>query len=346
VKSLTVILVLAAGCAPPPESAPPGPIDFAHFRIDQTPPAASPSAAVSPGAAATVSHLPAAAPSSSISSSVRGPSASHQTASPSVSLGDEPGFDLESVESRSPKPPERPLSPRVADHLQPPDAPAVDGDALADASTNSDVPAHWTGAVIYCQPGCGPCAALERDLHRAGWRVGTKGSPHFRTVSLETLADFRARNVPSTPCIVYFIDGQEVPPRIVGYDGTPAMLAQICARHPKAKKTSPMASGVTSPQVSVLWNLPATPTCRVPLYYESNICGAPAGSFSAPVATSVTYSDPVYYSAPVYSAPIYSQPVYAAPSYQSAFRAGPATYSAGVSLFGFPLIGGSVGATF
>jgi hypothetical protein len=190
-------------------------------------------------------------------------------------------------------------------------------------------------------------------LTKAGWRVGTKGSPHFKVVSLETLAEFQARNVPSTPCVAYFVDGQEVPPRIVGYNGTQAMLAQICARHPKAKKLGSLKSNAASPQVSVYGS---------PLYYESTDCGSPTVSYAQPVyskpivtsdfgelpsglslrvedSRAVTYSEPVVYSYPTrYYA--------AAPTYRTTFQAGPATYSAGLSLFGFPLIGGSAGARF
>jgi hypothetical protein len=325
-----LVLCLATGCVAAPEAAHP-PLDFAHFRVEETPSAASP-AAVSPGAAATA-HPPAAVPS-------LGPAAV-----PSVSLGDEANFELGATEIKRAQ---TQLPSRVASHRQPPDAPPADGETLADTGPTPDVPAdlgaRWSGALIYCQPGCGPCSALERDLRRAGWRVGTKGSPHFRTVSLETLAEFQARNVPSTPCIAYFVDGQEVPPRIVGYDGTQAMLTQICARHPKAKKLGWSGSSTASPQVS---------TYGSPLYYESTDCGEPTlaancgvptvsyaqSVYSQPVVTSVTYSDPVVYS---YPARYYE----AAPTYQTTFQAGPATYSAGLSLFGFPLIGGSAGARF
>jgi hypothetical protein len=382
VKSIAgLMLLLTIGCVAAPETAP-APLDFAHFRVEETPSAVS-LAAVSPGAAATA-HLPAAAPSFSglsaaaptsgwLGSSEASPQdaghwgrveaprsqppAAASPAVPSVSLGDEPSFDLGTGQNKHPQ---APLSPGVASHIRPPDAPPADGDAFADAGPNPDVGAHWSGALIYCQPGCGPCATLERDLTKAGWRVGTKGSPHFKVVSLETLAEFQARNVPSTPCIAYFVDGQEVPPRIVGYNGTQAMLVQICARHPKAKKLGWLGSSGANPQLSRLWGrteaIPSQPpTFGSPLYYESTDCGAPmltadcgvpTVSYSQPVVTSdfgelsraVTYSDPIYSAPPRYYA--------AAPPYQTTFQAGPANYSAGLSLFGFPLIGGSAGARF
>jgi hypothetical protein len=66
-----------------------------------------------------------------------------------------------------------------------------------------------------------------------------------------------------------------------------------------------------------------------PLWYEA----APLAS-GAPVTSdtySVTDSAPVYVAAPVYA--------------PAGLAIGPATHSAQLNLFGFPLIGGSVGTT-
>ncbi len=286
--------------------------------------------------------------------------------------------------------------------LVPPEAPpAEEPDDLAAADLPrkgalTDVPAHWTGAVIYCQPGCVPCAMEIRDLKAAGWKVGVGDAAHFKIVELLKLDDFSARGVPSTPQTVYYVDGVEQPPRITGYDGQPATLTMIASRHAKAKKANRFG---TAQGASPLWYdaplgcsrpaLVAAPNCAMP---KAN-CGAPltavgpltdaAGSVlttlapvgsvtcgspvvasvveGAPVVTSVitgpaTYSTiatdcvlPAYsYSAP--QAVVCEQwaqpsmaiaPMRVAPS--AGLTVGPAVHSAQLNVFGFPLIGGSIG---
>jgi hypothetical protein len=242
---------------------------------------------------------------------------------------------------------------------KPPAPSDLDHDGATAGKVNPDVAAQWTGAVVYCQPGCVPCAMEIRDLRKASWKCGVGNSNHFKIVELLTLADFERRGVPSTPQTVYFVDGVEKPPRITGYGGTPAELAAIVNRHPKlrarkvgtAQSASPLwydAPLLGAPVLAVNCGAPtmAAPTCASPTFALAD-CSSPTMSHSAPlttvyepapIVTSVTYGDPVF-SYPVYSAPLYR----AAPS--PGLTIGPATHSAQLSLFGYPLIGGSVGTT-
>jgi hypothetical protein len=247
---------------------------------------------------------------------------------------------------------------------------AVSGAAPSDAV--SDVPPNWTGAVIYCQPGCVPCATQIRDLRKSGWKCGVGDGNHFKIVELLSLSDFQKRGVPSTPQTVYFIDGAEQAPRVTGYGGTSAELTALVNRHPKVKRSARLGTAMQPPGCTCLLGgvcacngnchcaplvstmSPAMSYGTSPLWYDASAhcgapalasdcgspamaanCGSPAIGYSAPIVTSVMYSDPVVYRAPVYV------PAYA----NSGVTIGPATHSAGISLFGFPIIGGSIGTT-
>lgn len=247
--------------------------------------------------------------------------------------------------------------PKTPRGLAPPPAPpAEESEDVAVAEVRSgaeaDVPAHWTGAVIYCQPGCVPCAMEIRDLKNAGWKCGVSDRNHFKLIELLTLADFQKRSVPSTPQTVFFIDGVEQPPRITGYGATPDELTQIVRRHPAAKRTSRASAAEAPTYGSPIWydaplcSAPVLANCSAPRLAQNCAapkaapdCGGPYVSTiyeSAPIVTSVTYSEPAY----AYSVPIAYRPY---PS--CGVAVGPATHSAQLSLFGFPLIGGSVGTT-
>ena len=224
--------------------------------------------------------------------------------------------------------------------------PLVAADFAARAEANDDIPAHWTGAVIYCQPGCVPCAMLIRDLRKAGWKCGVGAGSHFKIVELLTLADFERRGVPSTPQTVYFIDGVEQPPRITGYGGTSAQLAAIANRHARARRSSHIGTAQQSSACNFLTSGVCTcsgdcqcapfvsasvsemPFAASPLWYETaSDCGARPMSVAVPL----TCAAPAYPSRLVYAMP--------------GLTIGPATHSAQLSLFGFPLIGASVGTT-
>jgi len=264
---------------------------------------------------------------------------------------------LDADEQRTPSVPQS----RTAEY-PPPAPPAKDSDAVAAVTSESspDVSPHWSGAIIYCQPGCVPCATEIRDLRKAGWKCGVSDRNHFKLVELLTLADFQKRSVPSTPQTVYFVDGIEQPPRITGYGGTPDELARIAGRHPSAKKWSRSGTAEAPAYTSPLWydaplySAPALANCGTPLFAPNcstpNVTSAngasnwgspsyaPTNYESEPIVTSVTYSEPVY--TYTYAAPIAYQ---GCPSSGVTFR--PATHAAQLSLFGFPLIGGSIGTS-
>ncbi len=320
------------GCAPTTESANP----WADFR-----PVPTALASASPNEKETVASLarpPAAAPA------------------PTLDLA-EPSHRL----NRDPDPRRTPsVSQSRTAEYPPPAPPAEDADAVVavTSESNPDVLPHWSGAIIYCQPGCVPCAMEIRDLRKAGWKCGVSDRNHFKLVELLTLADFQKRSVPSTPQTVYVVDGVEQPPRITGYGGTREELARIARRHPSAKKEARVGTAEAPADTSPLWfdaplcSAPVLAYCGKPLLvpncstrYVSSTnrtsnCGSPAYTTtiyeSAPVVTSVTYSEPVY----AYAAPIAYR---ACPS--SGVTFGPATHAAQLSLFGFPLIGGSIGTT-
>jgi hypothetical protein len=322
-----------SGCAPTTESANP----WADFR-----PVPTALASASPEEKKTVASLarpPAAAPAPTI-----------DLAEPSHRL------NRDADDRRTPNVPQS----RTAEY--PPAAPpAEDAEAVAaiDSASSPDVLSHWSGAIIYCQPGCVPCAMEIRDLRKAGWKCGVSDRNHFKLVELLTLADFQKRSVPSTPQTVYFVDGVEQPPRITGYGGTPDELTRIAGRHPSAKKCLRTGTAEAPVYTSPRWY-------DAPLYAAPVLanCGKPllAPNYSMPNVTSVSgasncggsgYTTTVYESAPVVTSVIYSEPIYTTYAAPIAYRAwpscgatfGPSTHAAQFSLFGFPLIGGSIGTT-
>jgi hypothetical protein len=330
-----------AGCAPSVES----PNSWADFR-----PAPAP-----------IQRDTSAAPPESVDEP---PSAGRRAPGLTVNLDDAPRFDLRDAKKRiAPRSARRPEYPPPAPQAEEAaadapeytlaDKPPVPPESTAESSF--DVPSHWSGAVIYCQPGCVPCAMQIRDLRKAGWKCGVGDNSHFKIVELLTLADFEKRGVPSTPQTVYFIEGVEQPPRITGYGGASAELAAIVNRHPKLKRSArvgtamqPAACACPSGGVCICNGdcqcaqiVSARSYGASPLWYEVAPlgCAAPAmASCAAPSSDSI-YSVPatVSYAAPVYVTP----PVYA----QSGVTFGPATHSAQLSLLGFPLVGGSIGTT-
>jgi hypothetical protein len=320
------------GCAPTTEPANP----WADFR-----PAPTAVASASPDEKETVASLarpPAAEPAPAI-----------DLAEPSHRL------NRDADERRTPNVPQS----RTAEY-PPPAPPAEDAEAVAATGSESspDVLSHWSGAIIYCQPGCVPCAMQIRDLRKAGWKCGVSDRNHFKLVELLTLADFQKRSVPSTPQTVYFVDGVEQPPRITGYGGTQEELTRIAGRHPSARKGSRIGTAEAPAYTSPLWydaplySVPVLANCGTPLLAPNcstpnatsangaSNCGSPGYTTtiydSPPVVTSVTYCEPVY----AYATPIAYR---AWPS--CGVTLGPATHAAQLSLFGFPLIGGSIGTT-
>lgn len=373
IVALALFALLLAGCADPPSR------DWANFHTstdDAAPafgeqvraPVAAPSVNIvdarpNPSLAADVGRAPAGVagvgmPPGYPSAQMPGAPAN----SPSVDVGDAPRFDPGEQRQLSPRTEMR-LRKLQGQEFPPPAPPAEEPDALASAPANPDVAPHWTGAIIYSQPGCVPCAMLIRDLKAAGWKVGVGNGAHFKVVELLNEQAFAVRNVGYTPCVAYFIDGVEQLPRLpddpkAGYGGTQAELAKFTNRHPKAKRVG-TARFESSAAPSPLWydspdcsrpTLAYAPNCAMP---KASDCGAPMsyGDYvnAARSGQLNMLGNPVYESAPVVTSVVYSEPVYSIPMYpawQTQFRAGPAQYSGGLRLFGCEVIGGSVGASF
>jgi hypothetical protein len=182
-----------------------------------------------------------------------------------------------------------------------------------------------------------------RDLRKAGWKCGIGDGSRFKIVELLTLADFEKRGVPSTPQTAYFVDGTEQLPRVTGYGGTNSELAAIVNRHPRVNRrlAAPKQAG----------------RCAC-LSGGACVCEGNCLCADALSRMSVTWSgSPAWYevapsdcSAPAVTGaflPSYSMPLYVATNGYAPRGAtiGPATNSAQLSLFGFPVIGGSVGTT-
>ncbi len=132
------------------------------------------------------------------------------------------------------------------------------------SGVSADVPAGWTGAVIYCQPGCAPCEREKREIRAAGWRVGSTPDCHFLIVTLTTEEQFAARGVKFTPTTVYFRKSVEIAnSRVEGYGSAKASLRLILERHPLALPTAQRAAmspatgaeycGVFSGNLSPIW---------------------------------------------------------------------------------------------
>jgi thiol-disulfide isomerase/thioredoxin len=124
------------------------------------------------------------------------------------------------------------------------------GTILAEAS--ADIPADWTGAVVYHASWCKNCPKLIDDLKAsadAGWVTGVDNNVHFKLVDF----DKRKTNVPKIeklPTIVYFINGKE-DSRVVGYGGSEHELNAILAKHPRVKRDA--RGGFKNSQSSPLW---------------------------------------------------------------------------------------------
>jgi len=240
------------------------------------------------------------------------------------------------------------------------------------AGVLQDVPAGWTGAVIYSQPGCRPC---EREINAirnsGGWTVGYgaagfRSKAHFVVIVLTRGEEFSARGLLGTPTTVYFRAGREVGKRIVQFGATDAELTAILAAHPSANKASvkaalesacPCAAGLRRAQSSrgvctcvngcrcgaacrcvtsassVEPNCPGRAAVSTPLYYDATRAFAGGPDCGAPLAAA-------NYGGPSVFAPAFPS----ASSYIGASVAVPSQVGFGISAFGTPLFGASIGA--
>jgi thiol-disulfide isomerase/thioredoxin len=145
---------------------------------------------------------------------------------------------------------------------------------LAEAQSQ-DIPANWTGAVVYHAKWCQACPALVVALTNQkehGWTSGDGNNVHFKFVDF----DKRAVNLPlitNLPTVVYFKNGQEID-RVVGFSGTETELTTILAKHPKVSKAS-VKSALTSTYEVAPMTIVESPIYSAPLYVAPMVVGPP-----------------------------------------------------------------------
>jgi hypothetical protein len=230
-------------------------------------------------------------------------------------------------------------------YLAPPAVPSAEEFAEA-AGVLQDVPVGWTGAVIYSQPGCRPC---EREINAIrntnGWTVGYgaagfRSKAHFVVIVLTRGDEFSGRGLLGTPTTVYFREGREVGKRILQFGGTDADLTAILAAHPSANKASVKAALKAALESTCPCATGGVCTC-----VNGCRCGPACRCVNCPGQT--TASTPLYYdAAPAFAGgpPVFVPGYPGASSYIGGSVAVPSQVGFGVSAFGAPLFGMSIGA--
>jgi hypothetical protein len=229
-------------------------------------------------------------------------------------------------------------------NLPPPPAPPAEDFAEA-AGLLQDVPVGWTGAVIYSQPGCRPCEREINAIRNAnGWTVGYgaagfRSKAHFVVIVLTRGDEFSTRGLLGTPTTVYFREGREVGKRIMQFGGTDAELTAILAAHPSVNKASVKAALKAALESACPCAAGGVCTC-----VNGCRCGAACRCVNCPGRAAV--STPLYYDAsPAFaSGPSGFVPGYpSTSSYIDASVAVPSQVGFGISAFGTPLFGASIG---
>jgi hypothetical protein len=196
-----------------------------------------------------------------------------------------------------------------------------------------DIPKGWTGAAVYHAATCPHCPPLlaglrSRATKAAGNYLRIDGS-WFLLVDWDQRPDVDRPKLQGLPAVLYFVDGHErLKDRVIGFGNRPGELDAIIARHPlKASGARNPASGVTGVSYFGSFarsNCPCGPACAC---LPGSQCGCLGGN---ELATFPLNSLPPWYGAP-------------SPMGSGSVSVMPAQHSAGISLFGMPLISGSVG---
>jgi hypothetical protein len=198
-----------------------------------------------------------------------------------------------------------------------PPPPAPPAEPLAAVGTDAsvetlDIPKGWTGAAVYHAATCPHCPALLAGLKsRASkvsgnyLRVDTPAACWFLLVDWDQRPDVDRPKIQGLPAVLYFIDGHErTSDRVIGFGNRPGELDAVIARHPLYSKRTPVGRAASLPFGS-------------PAYVEWQ-------------AGSLPY--------------VYDTVVPAAPAYcGNSLGLFPAQHSAGISLFGLPVLSGSMG---
>jgi hypothetical protein len=237
----------------------------------------------------------------------------------------------------TPKSPERhssPLQPRsperttagpnaVARITPPPPAPPAESLALTQdpAATveTLDIPKGWTGAAVYHAATCQHCPALLAALRSRATKMSGNyllvDGCWFLLVDWDERPDVDRPKIPGLPAVLFFVDGHELlKDRVIGFGNRLGELDAIISRHPQFAKRRQVRSNLSyDAAYSGTFTMPACPCGPSCVCQPGSQCGCLSG---------VTTASPLWYEMPSCGV----------------------TNSAGVSLFGMPVISGSMGS--
>jgi hypothetical protein len=233
-----------------------------------------------------------------------------------------------------PEPAGRPLPvagpPVVAAPLVPPfPPPAPPAEPLAAVGTDApveilDIPKGWTGAAVYHAATCPHCPPLLAGLKSRATKVSgnylrVEGC-WFLLVDWDQRPDVERPKISGLPAVLYFIDGHErMGDRVIGFSNRPGELDAIVAKHPLYRKRATVGSAQ--------WRT------SLPFFFDGDAglkTEWQAGSSTGLAAGSLPY---------VYETLVPSVPAYCG----SSLSLFPPQHSAGISLFGLPVLSGSMG---
>jgi hypothetical protein len=209
--------------------------------------------------------------------------------------------------------------------------PAPPAEPLAAVGTDTavetlDIPKGWTGAAVYHAATCPHCPALLAGLKSRATKVAGNylrvDGCWFLLVDWDQRPDVERPKIQGLPAVLYFIDGHErTSDRVIGFGNRPGELDAVIAKHPLHPKRATVgqaASGELSRAASL------------PFFFDSGTglqtewqAGPPLGG-------------PYVYETLAPSVPAYCG---------NSLSLYPAQHSAGISLFGLPILSGSMGTS-
>ncbi|HEX4071713.1 MAG TPA: hypothetical protein VHX68_11095 [Planctomycetaceae bacterium] len=206
----------------------------------------------------------------------------------------------------------------------PPPAPPAEPLAAAgsDISVETlDIPKGWTGAAVYHAATCPHCPPLLAGLKSRATKVSgnylrVEGC-WFLLVDWDQRPDVERPKIPGLPAVLYFIDGHErTTDRVIGFGNRPGELDAVIAKHPLFQKRANVGSAQW--RTSLPFGFQIGPAAQ-----EEWQAGPPLGG-------------PYVYETVVPNVPAYCG---------SSLSLFPAQHSAGISLFGLPVLSGSMGTS-
>jgi hypothetical protein len=204
----------------------------------------------------------------------------------------------------------------------PPPAPPAEPLALSQGQATTvetlDIPNGWTGAAVYHAAKCQHCPALLAALRSRATKVSGNyllvDGCWFLLVDWEERPDVDRPKIPGLPAVLYFVDGRErLKDRVIGFGNRPGELEMIIRRHPhygnRSQVRANLSEGAAYSGPVAIANCPCGPACGC---LPGSQCGCLSGT---------TTASPLWYELPARGV----------------------TNSAGVNLFGMPIISGSIG---